>query len=44
MLLKCSFAGSTQAFDLFSDLELHWARLDVGEHTTNPAQREKKSL
>ena len=36
-LFECSFPGCTQAFDLFSDLELH---LDVGEHTTNPALRE----
>ena len=37
-LFECSFPGCSQAFDLFSDLELH---LDVGEHTTNPAQWEK---
>ena len=36
-LFECSSPGCTQAFDLFSDLELH---LDVGEHTTNSALRE----
>ena len=36
-LLECSFPGCTQAFDLFSDLELH---LGLGKHTTNSALRE----
>ena len=36
-LFECSFPGCTQAFDLFSDLELH---LDLGKHTTNSALRE----